>query len=139
MSLRFTEDQYEDLLKRQKSAGNVEEPPPPGKLPNKYHAEKVTIDGIPFDSKKEGARYQQLKMLERAGQISNLTLQKVFELSPAAIIHGRKKPPLRYIADFVYVEKGQPVVEDCKGFRDAVYKIKRHLVKNVYGLDILET
>ena len=111
---------------------------------NKYHAEKVTIDGITFHSKKEGARYQQLCMLEKAGQISYLTLQKSFELAPACTIAGKKKPPLRYVADFVYIKNdtpypGETIIEDCKGFRDKVYILKRHLMKTVLGIDILET
>ena len=108
----------------------------------KYGNRKVEIDGITFDSEKEGDRYCRLKMLEKAGIISDLTLQKHFVLAPSVYINGRKKPELKYIADFVYLQ-GAPIreaiVEDCKGFRDALYKAKRHLMKSVHNIDILET
>jgi hypothetical protein len=96
-------------------------------------------DGITFHSKKEWMRFNQLKMLEKAGKIQNLALQVPFVLAPAVTINGRKKPPLRYICDFQYQEYGVIVVEDTKGFRDAVYKIKRHLMSSVHNITIKET
>lgn len=105
----------------------------------KYKNKKVIVDGHKFDSQKEAYRYQVLKKLEKEGRISDLELQKVFELSPSVIINGRKKPALKYKADFVYIHKGQNVVEDVKGVLTAVYKIKRHLMKSIHGIDILET
>src|SRR5271157_4200451 len=74
----------------------------------KYGNKKVEVDGILFDSTKETKRYQELKLLELAGKISSLTLQKTFELAPAVYLHGRKKPALRYVADFVYCKKDDP-------------------------------
>jgi hypothetical protein len=58
------------------------------------------------------------------------------------VINGRKKPPLRYFADFTYfdVQKNSKIVEDFKGgVLDPVYKVKRHLMKSVHGIDILES
>ena len=98
---------------------------------SKYHAEKVTIDGIRFDSKKEANRYRQLRIMERAGTISDLQLQVSFVLIPKNS-NGRE---IRYIADFVY---GQQVVEDVKGFKTAVYKLKRRMMKEIHGIDIKE-
>jgi len=105
----------------------------------KYNNKKVTIDGYKFDSQKEGCRYKFLKKMEEIGNISNLELQTVFELAPSVIINGRKKPALKYKADFTYIQNGNKIIEDVKGVLTAVYKIKRHLMKSIYGIDILET
>lgn len=101
---------------------------------SKYHAEKVTINGIRFDSKKEANRYRQLRIMERAGTISGLQLQVPFVLIPKNS-NGRE---IRYIADFVYTQDGQQVVEDVKGFKTAVYKLKRRMMKEIHGIDIKE-
>lgn len=122
---------------------------------SKYGSRKVTIDGITFDSKKEAARYQELKLLERAGEISNLRRQVKYVLIPAQYEHphsltkaGRGKCLERecsYVADFVYnvpLLDGQnpwiPVVEDTKGFRTEAYKIKRKLMLSIHGIRIKE-
>lgn len=116
----------------------------------KYGAKKVQIDGIVFDSKKEATRYCELKLMERAGQIKNLELQKPFELIPSQrepstmSKTGKEKlgrvieNPVRYVADFVYMENGKTVVEDTKGFRTKDYVIKRKLMLYVYGIRIKE-
>lgn len=103
----------------------------------KYNNKRTVIDNIAFDSKKEAARYAVLKLLERGKAISDLKLQVPFVLAPAIHINGRKKPALRYFADFVYVENGKQVIEDCKGFLTDVYRIKRHLMI-VQGYEIRE-
>ncbi len=92
-----------------------------------------------YSSKREAGRAQELKLLERAGHISGLREQVVFELAPSVVIQGRKRPPLRYIADFVYMENSKEVVEDSKGFRTDSYRIRRHLMKSLHNIDILET
>ena len=134
--MRMTEDEYQSLIARQRQRATLgrEEPPAPGKYGNK----KVEVDGEKFDSKKEFARYQQLQMMERAGEITDLKRQVKFELAPAVIIKGKKRPPLAYIADHVYVQNGQKVVEDVKGMVTKEYRIKRHLMKSVHGIDIQE-
>lgn len=106
---------------------------------SKYGAKKTVIDGIAFDSKAEASRYLQLMLCKKSGVITDLQLQVVFELAPSVVIKGRKKPPLRYIADFVYRQDGKRVVEDCKGFLTDVYKIKRHLMLSVHQIEIFET
>lgn len=98
------------------------------------------VDGVWFDSQREAKRYGQLKMLERAGEISALELQHTFILALPVVLNGRKKPALRYVADFCYnTADGFPVVEDCKGHKTAVYRIKQHLMKSIFGIDIKET
>tara|TARA_R110001592_G_scaffold107314_2_gene300528 strand:- start:654 stop:980 length:327 start_codon:yes stop_codon:yes gene_type:complete len=105
---------------------------------NKFRAKKTIVDEIAFDSKAEARHYSRLKLLERAGQISDLKLQVVFELAPSVRVAGRKRPPIKYIADFTYIENGELVVCDVKGMITPVYSLKRHLMMAVHGLDILE-
>lgn len=112
---------------------------------NKYKATKVIYNGIKFDSKKEAARYKELKLLEDLGEISNLELQKKYLLIPSQRIQGKVvERECSYIADFVYYEDGILVVEDVKGYRDpasAAYKvftIKRKLMLYKYGIRVKE-
>jgi len=99
----------------------------------KYNAKKTVVDGITFDSKKEARRYSELKLLEKCGEIHSLELQPRFDL----IVNGAKCG--YYKADFRYTEKSKEIVEDCKGFKTPVYRLKKKLVKAIYGVDILET
>ncbi len=103
--------------------------------PTKYRAKRTEIDGIVFASQKEARRYQDLKLLERAGEITQLTLQPTFPI----VINGVKV--CKYVADFQYVEFGsnEVIVEDCKGFPTPVYKLKKKLVKAIHNVDIRET
>lgn len=97
----------------------------------KYKARPVTIDGIRFASQREGARYWSLKLLERSGKISALELQPVFVLAPGVLVPGekRKRPALRYFADFRYRDSaGRVVVEDSKGKQTDVFRLKMHLL-----------
>lgn len=107
---------------------------------NKFHARKVTVNGIKFDSKKEANRYCELKLLQRAGKIQNLQRQVRYLLIPAQYDEEGKKIEsyCNYIADFVYKENGKLVVEDVKGVRTKEYIIKRKLMLSVYGIRIKE-
>lgn len=102
---------------------------------SKYHAKKETVDGITFASRKEASRYRQLKLLERAKAIQDLQMQVKFPLIPKSK-YGRE---IRYIGDFVYYEDGHMVVEDTKGFKTDVYKLKKRLMAEKYGIEIKET
>lgn len=88
-----------------------------------------------FDSKKEAQRYAELKILERAGIIKELRTQVPYELIPK----NDKYRAVAYVADFVYIKDGKTVVEDSKGFRTDVYKIKKKLMYHVYGIEVIET
>lgn len=108
---------------------------------NKYHNERLTVNGEVFDSKKEYGRYQELRLLEKAGQISDLRRQVPFELVPRQIADGRViERAVKYIADFTYWQNGQLVVEDVKSdaTRTDAYKIKRKLMLSVRGIRIKE-
>lgn len=110
---------------------------------SKYNSRKTTIDGIIFDSKKEAKRYIELKQMEHDGLIQELQLQVPFELVPSFYIEidGKKKKRrnIRYIADFVYYEDGQKIVEDVKGRKTDIYKLKKKLFEYKYHVTIKET
>lgn len=107
---------------------------------NKYRNRKTEVDGITFDSRKEAKRYQELKLLERAGEISDLQRQVPFLLIPAQRIGGKvAERAVQYKADFVYTDHGETVVEDTKGIRTGEYIIKRKLMLYVHGISIRET
>jgi hypothetical protein len=106
---------------------------------SKYHAKKVTVDGIEFDSKKEAIRYRELVLLERAGRIQELQRQVKFELIPSQKIDGKVvERACNYIADFYYLEDGKLIAEDTKGFRTPEYIIKRKIMLYKHGIRIRE-
>lgn len=106
---------------------------------SKYCNKKIVIDGIRFDSKKEAKRYQDLKLLEKAGVIFGLQLQVPFELVPKQMEDGKViERAVTYKADFVYWQDGKVVVEDTKGFRTPDYIIKRKLMLERHGIRIRE-
>lgn len=101
---------------------------------SKYRNVKVTIDGVRFDSKREAARYADLKNQMQAGVIRDLQIHPRLTLK----IGGVKI--CDYLPDFVYVEceTGRKVTEDVKGVLTAVYRLKKKLVKALLGIDITE-
>ena len=108
---------------------------------SKYHAKRIEIDGIKFDSMKEGNRYCELKLLEKAKAIKSLVLQPKFVLQPPFTnADGQKERAITYIADFMYYdnELGQVVVEDVKGVRTDVYKLKKKMFEYKYGTVVRE-
>jgi len=126
--------------------------------PSKHKNVPTIVDGLRFDSKREAARWQQLRLLERAGKIAELERQVVFQLAgPVQYAGKRATPALRYVADFCYFDQrsdkpgifgvkldGKPIVwhytvEDVKGKPTPVYKIKRHLMLSVHKIEVLET
>lgn len=100
---------------------------------SKYGNVKTEVDGKIFHSKREAARYQDLRLLERAGAIKDLQTQVpyLFELNDVKIC--------KYFADFVYKEDGRVVVEDSKGKITKDYAIKKKLMRAFFAIDIKET
>ncbi len=106
------------------------------KRKSKYGAVKTVVDGITFDSKKEAARYQVLKAMQAARLIRDLELQPKFDLHAT---NGAKV--CQYRADFFYLdtESLAAVIEDCKGIKTPMYRLKKKWLKAEYGIDIVET
>ncbi|WP_169108426.1 DUF1064 domain-containing protein [Comamonas suwonensis] len=105
----------------------------------KYGNKKTTTaDGVKFDSRAEARRWEYLCVQLRIGEISDLRRQVAYELVPSVKFAdaNRAKPAIRYIADFVYVEKGVDVIEDVKGVLTPEFKLKRHLMKALLGLEV---
>ena len=93
-----------------------------------------------FDSKKEAARYAELKLMERAGMISNLQRQVKYELIPAQYKDGKCIfRSCSYVADFVYEKNSEKIVEDTKGFKTPEYIIKKKLMYYLHQIEIKET
>ena len=111
---------------------------------NKYGNKKIVMDGEKFDSLKEAGRYQELKLLERTGKIERLERQVAFELIPTIKDDKGKviEKKCSYIADFTYWKDTGTgkilVVEDVKGKKTEVYKIKKKLMLHVHGIRIKE-
>lgn len=100
----------------------------------KYRAQPTVIDGIRFASKAEARRYQQLRLLERGKAIEGLVMQPRFVLA----IGGVKV--CTYVGDFQYTDRatGSTIIEDVKGLATPVYKIKKALMRAIYGVEIHE-
>ena len=94
-----------------------------------------------FDSKREAKRYADLRLLERAGEITQLERQVEYILLPAQYVDGKcVERGVKYRADFRYRNKdGSICVEDSKGFRTADYILKRKLVLFFHGITIKES
>jgi hypothetical protein len=101
----------------------------------KYHNKQTEVDGVFFDSKAEARRYQELQLLAEGGAITALQLQPRFLVSPAFTYNGKKERAIHYVADFKYLDTDTDewVIEDVKGTRTEVYRIKRKLFLAKYG------
>ena len=116
---------------------------------SKYKNRKTVYRGVKFDSEKEAQRYAELLALENAGIIQGLRTQVAFELIPAQKLPTPVRMPKGYLkrterkteykADFVYVKDGKTVVEDTKGYETEVWKIKRKLMLEKYGIQVIQT
>lgn len=105
-----------------------------GKRRSKYGNKRVVINGRKFDSLKEASRGQELELLERTGHIRDLQ----FQVSLPCVVDGVKV--CSYVADFVYVDArtNKRVVEDAKGMKTPIYRIKKKLVFALMGIEIQE-
>jgi len=82
----------------------------------KFNAQATDVDNLRFDSKAEARRYQQLQIMERAGEISELRLKPLYVLQPSFTdSFGKTHRAITYTADFAYMRDGQAVTEDVKG------------------------
>jgi hypothetical protein len=98
----------------------------------------VHADGYVFDSQAEHRRYEQLKLLQQAGEIQALRVHPRYKLMDAFDRHGQHYRPVHYEADFAYTELGKHgdvyVVEDVKGARTRVFQLKAKLFALYYPL-----
>lgn len=107
---------------------------------NKFNAKKaVALNGTVCASQKERDRYNALLMREKAGEISDLKFQVVYELIPSQRTSKGVLRKCSYVADFVYTENGMEIVEDTKGKKTREYQIKKKLMFFRYGIEIKET
>lgn len=123
--MNWSSEQYKSHMAKQQS-----------KPASKFKNVKVEVDGEKFDSKKELARYAELVLLQKGGDISELKRQKTFHLE----IYGQLI--CKYIADFCYCDKNYNlVVEDVKSKHTRtlpVYRIKKKLMAALLNIEIKE-
>lgn len=108
---------------------------------SKFGNMKTVVDGITFDSRHEAKRYCELKILERGKEIRDLQRQVKFELVPTIRKDGKVvHRAISYYADFVYIDNrtGEKIVEDAKGYKTDVYRMKKKMMLDKYGIDIKE-
>lgn len=118
---------------------------------NKYNNRKVFVDGVQFDSVKEGRRWRDLLLMEQSGIIDNLRRQVTYTLIPPQDIrdrrtgkHLRTERAVKYVADFVYTDNrdGQTIVEDVKGYKGgtayALFKLKKKLMLYLFQIEVME-
>jgi hypothetical protein len=106
---------------------------------HKYGAKRETIDGVNFDSRREAKRYQELKLMLRAGEIHDLRLQPRYPLffggTPIKTPTGRTAA---YIADFEYITReGTLKVEDVKGYDNKLGQFKRAVFTAIYKIEVI--
>lgn len=101
---------------------------------NKFNAKRTFLDGYTFDSAAEARRWAALRLAEKGGLIEGLERQPAFKIE----VNGKKV--CTYKADFRYLDKqtGDIVVEDVKGVRTALYKLKKKLVEAAHGIEVQE-
>lgn len=111
---------------------------------HKFNAKATVVDGIRFASQKEARRYQELKLLERASEITHLVLQPRFDLWAAKPLDRGFRDVAcvgAYVADFQYRDQragGHTVVEDVKGMKTPLYRLKKKMAEACYGIEIRE-
>jgi len=112
---------------------------------SKYHAKKTEVDGILFASQKEARRYQELRLMEKAGEIRGLCLQVEYPLDVFSALKHQEVRIGKYVADFQYQERDiardewRLVTEDTKGFKTPIYRWKCKHMAAQYGITIRET
>lgn len=100
---------------------------------NKYNAKKMAVGDQVFDSHKEAQRWSALRLLERAGRIRHL--ERGFDMP--FNLGGRTL--FKYRPDFLYFEDDVRIVEDVKGYKTPVYRLKKRIIEAAYNIKIRET
>ena len=130
MAIRFSTREYASLFG---------ETAPGYKKPSKYGNKKAELDGIVFDSEHEKEVYAELKIKEKAGEITDLKIQPAFELIPAIRKpDGTLQRAVLYKADFSYMKGEKLHVIDAKGYRTKVFLLKKKLLYYTHKIDVIE-
>jgi hypothetical protein len=117
LNIKQLPEKYREIVNKQLKPQNT----------SKYHAKKIEIDGYKFDSIKEGNRYQELKLLQKTGEINFFIRQPMLDLEGGAV----------YKADFlIFWKDGSYSIEDVKGFYTEIFKLKRTLIEAKYPFKI---
>ncbi|MEW6212721.1 MAG: DUF1064 domain-containing protein [Acidobacteriota bacterium] len=141
MSIRLSKRSLKKLLKEKKvvAVGELSESAKQAltravkRSGSKFKNRHVRLDGYTFDSQREADRYGELILLAKAGKISRLLIHERHPIT----VNGHLVAI--YESDFTYLnEHGRKVIEDVKGVRTEVYKIKRALMKATLGIEIVE-
>ena len=141
--LRLSPEEFDGLRARINAAMSANHTPVRSQKnrKSKYGNVVTWVDGLRFDSKDEAKRFVQLREMERLGKISHLRLQVPFDLLPAQEIDGKKERPVKYVADFVYLDsRGKEVIEDVKSgpTKTKEFIIKRKLMMFVHHKAVVE-
>lgn len=133
MGMRITGEQAEAIAEKLGIDVKV-------KKKHKYGAKPTEVDGIKFPSTKQAKRYSELKLMEKAGEITGLKIEGDEECKFSLNAPSGERIGF-YVADFVYLNKGSQcrTVEDSKGVRTSLYKWKSKHMRAQYGIEILET
>jgi hypothetical protein len=118
----------QDATKWQKAIPTLGKP----EKTRKYRNKPTVVGDLKFASKREANRYQELQFAEKAGTITDLRCQVRYQIN----INGERV--CVYVADFVFQRGDEIVVEDAKGVRTDVYKLKAKLMRIVNGITIVE-
>ena len=120
--------------------GKVNAVAAPRTKPSKHKNHPVEVGGKRIHSQREANRLAELKLMEQSGLIADLKTQVPYVLAEAVTLAGRKKPAIRYYADFTFLQNGVLVVEDCKNpflRKDPVFRQKMHLLKLAHGIEVV--
>lgn len=144
----FEDWSYEDVVRHNQRINSkpiknipLKEKPFESQSRAKYGNQKVEVNGVKYDSKKEARRAEVLECFENVGEISNLERQKKFVLQPSFKFNGHTIREIAYVADFVYEKDGKQIVEDVKSpitRNNPVYKLKKKMMLYVHGIEIKE-
>jgi Protein of unknown function (DUF1064) len=135
MARRWTRADLDSIKARVIRASDTVAPPPElVARTRKYRNAPCTVDNVQFDSRAEASRYLELRLRQKAGEISELVLQPVFDLHVCGVLVAR------YVGDFAYVENGERIVEDVKSAptRTRLYVLKAKLMRAIHGITIRE-
>lgn len=125
--MSWTEEEYKDFMKQR--AKSIHASVKPMRNKSKYHAKRIDKYGRTWDSKKELKEYEQLLILQQAGEVKTIELQPKFELQPAFRYQGKAQRAITYKADFkVTYSDGRIEIIEVKGFKTRDYAMRKKML-----------